>query len=387
MMWARDGQHGTTSDIMGNASGTAISATGMYIESLIMRSFRTFSSLLGLHEELASLFGVVGRVTDLMLVLDQIRPRTGSAAEKQTAVAAVLVSNVGGAFSPRGAREEDDGGSGGIRIAGCDLVTPSGRCLAKQLSFSLSPARLGGANLAIVGPSGSGKSSLFKTLGGLWPLPKGSVALPQRLTVGGLALISQRPLVTAAPVSLADYLTYPLSHWSDEIETRIRSDLGLLRVEGLADREGWDKPKAWHEVLSLGEQQALAIVRLLHHQPSFAVLDEAMSGLAADVISAVYGVFQERDIQVIAISQSLAAPASRYHTRALRLGECCESGWQEEALGEAAQYPSLGQARASSHEDGVLVEGASSEGAEDGGGDDGWESGSEPEDGSPVVAG
>jgi len=375
---------GTTSDIMGNASGTAISATGMYIESLIMRSFRTFSSLLGLHEEMASLFGVVGRVTDLMLVLDEVRPRAGSAAEKQTAAAAVLASNVGGAFSPRGARESPSF-SGGIRMAGCDLVTPSGRCLAKQLSFSLSPARHAGAHLAVVGPSGSGKSSLFKTLGGLWPLPAGSVALPQRLTVGGLALISQRPLVTAAPVSLADYLTYPLSHWSDQIETQIRSDLQVCKVEGLADREGWETPKAWHEVLSLGEQQALAIVRLLHHQPSFAVLDEAMSGLAADVISAVYDAFQERGIQVVAISQALVEPALRYHTRALRLGECCASGWQEEALGVLA-HPSLqglrsspvAAARASSHGDVVLVEH---------GDDDGWESGSEPDDGSPVVAG
>ena len=28
-------------------------------------------------------------------------------------------------------------------------------------------------------------------------------------------------------------------------------------MEGLADREGWRTPKPWHEVLSLGEQQAL----------------------------------------------------------------------------------------------------------------------------------
>eukprot|EP01043_Picozoa_sp_COSAG02_P087470 COSAG02_NODE_24743_length_679_cov_0.629310_1_plen_57_part_10 len=44
-------------------------------------------------------------------------------------------------------------------------------------------------------------------------MPEGTVALPAKVrpgTKGGLALLSQRPLVTAAPVSLADYLTYPL---------------------------------------------------------------------------------------------------------------------------------------------------------------------------------
>ena len=35
------------------------------------------------------------------------------------------------------------------------------------------------------------------------------------------------------------------------------SDLRLLKVEGLADREGWYTPKPWHELLSLGEQQSL----------------------------------------------------------------------------------------------------------------------------------
>jgi ABC-type uncharacterized transport system fused permease/ATPase subunit len=236
MMWARDSQHGTTSDIMNNSSGTAISATGMYIESLIMRSFRTFSSLLGLHEQMASLFGVVGRVTDLMLVLDDIRPRAGSAAEAQTETAPVLASN-SGAFSPRGSRTEDKR-DGGIRVAGCDLVTPSGRCMAKQLCFSLSHTQHGG-NLAIVGASGTGKSSLFKVLGGLWPVPAGSVALPPKMQQdsttggGGLALISQRTLVTAAPISLADYLTYPLSlsgeEWTEEIEGRLRCALPHTR--------------------------------------------------------------------------------------------------------------------------------------------------------------
>ena len=162
MMWSRDKQHGTTTDIMSNSAGTAISSTGMYIESLIMRSFRTFSSLLGLHEELASLFGVVGRVTDLMLVLDDIRaPGAGSPQPDAQLEVARLASNIGGAFSPRGSRTANQRDSG-IRVAGCDLVTPSGRCMAKQLCFTLSQHA---GHLAVLGPSGCGKSSLFKVLG------------------------------------------------------------------------------------------------------------------------------------------------------------------------------------------------------------------------------
>ena len=108
------------------------------------------------------------------------------------------------------------------------------------------------------------RSVATKNLGGMWPIPEGTVTVPSNVrpgSEGGLALISQRPLVTAAPVSLADYLTYPLSldnkSWTAAIESQLRSDLRLLKVEGLADREGWHTPKPWHEVLSLGEQQSL----------------------------------------------------------------------------------------------------------------------------------
>eukprot|EP01043_Picozoa_sp_COSAG02_P089030 COSAG02_NODE_26053_length_642_cov_0.948435_2_plen_78_part_01 len=71
-----------------------------------------------------------------------------------------------------------------------------------------------------------------------------------------------------------------------------------------------------------------AIARLLFHQPAFAVLDEATSGLAPDVVSTVYATFEEREIQAITITQTLVKPAVPYHTRALYLGECCLSGWQ-----------------------------------------------------------
>ena len=58
-------------------------------------------------------------------------------------------------------------------------------------------------------------------------MPDGAVALPKVMpgTEGRLALLSQRPLVTAAPVSLADYLTYPraLDRTSFEaIESQLR---------------------------------------------------------------------------------------------------------------------------------------------------------------------
>lgn len=72
---------GTDADIMANAEGTALSSTGQYIELLTERAFRTFGSLLELHTELGRLFGVVCRVTDLMLALQHLQEEEEEAAK------------------------------------------------------------------------------------------------------------------------------------------------------------------------------------------------------------------------------------------------------------------------------------------------------------------
>ena len=150
-------------------------------------------------------------MTDLMYVLEELRPRPGSAAEQQAEHA--LVAPNSGAFSPHGKRVTGD--ATGLVVQGCDIVTPAKRCLARGLTFSVEAGKdgptLAAANLAVVGPSGCGKTALCRVLAGLWPLPVGTVSLPKGKEgePAALHVVSQQPLVPTAPISLRKFPCRP----------------------------------------------------------------------------------------------------------------------------------------------------------------------------------
>ena len=80
--------------------------------------------------------------------------------------------------------------------------------------------------------------------------------------------------------TLVDQLTYP-KHAEDQNQLceQVRNVLMSVELEYLVDREGaFEQDINWEDELSLGEKQRLAIARLVHHRPKFAILDECTSG-------------------------------------------------------------------------------------------------------------
>jgi putative ATP-binding cassette transporter len=119
------------------------------------------------------------------------------------------------------------------------------------------------------GPSGSGKSTLFRTLAGIWPHASGDLVRPS-----DAMFIPQRPYFPNGPLREALAYPEPATRYSDEAMQQALRDALLPALTGDLDRID-----AWGQRLSGGEQQRLAMARVLLKQPAWVFADEATSAL------------------------------------------------------------------------------------------------------------
>ena len=152
-----------------------------------------------------------------------------------------------------------------LAVNDLSLNLPTGAALLSGLFLQAGP----GESVLLKGPSGSGKSTLFRALAGIWPFSTGRTHLPDNAM-----FIPQRPYFPDG--SLRNALAYPepAASYSDEA---LQSALGDALLPQLASR--LDDEDAWSQKLSGGEQQRLAIARVLLKKPRWIFADEATSAL------------------------------------------------------------------------------------------------------------
>ena len=211
--------------------------------------------------------------------------------------------------APAGSQEVKDD-SRTVKLEKLTVCTPdAAKTLVTDLSFELGPNQ----SLLIMGASGTGKSSVLRTIAGLWPVSSGSLARPP---LRDIMFLPQRPYMIDG--NLREQLLYPYTDHevSDE---QIIAMVGKVNLADIIDRvdQDLDRVLDWSNVLSVGEQQRIAFARLFLRAPAFAFLDEATSALDEDNQEHFYQLLKDSGIGFISVGHRITL--IKYHERVLHL--------------------------------------------------------------------
>ncbi|KAG0670890.1 ATP-binding cassette long-chain fatty acid transporter pxa2 [Maudiozyma exigua] len=259
-----------------------------------------------------------------------------------------------------------------IKFENVPLITPASQVLVESLNFQL---RMG-EHLLIIGPNGCGKSSLFRILGGLWPVldnPNGEptkLTMPRRTTTGDCLIfyLPQRPYI-GVNSTFREQIIYPdsteqfLEKYDGNINKGDKDLYKILKLLDLEDliaenmtlaltqnaattttdsisngnqviehnammncdtsfdfsvdlKEAFDIARKWTEELSIGIQQRLAMARMYYHKPKFAVLDECTSAVSPEMEQKMYQISQDFGISLISVCHRTSL--WHFHNRLLK---------------------------------------------------------------------
>jgi len=154
--------------------------------------------------------------------------------------------------------------NGSLSLSDLQLFAPDGRRLVGLDQLELRP----GESIWLSGRSGLGKTTLLKTIAGIWPHATGRMETP----AGATLFLPQDAYLPSGDV--LDAVSYP----SEPSEIPVAEREAALRAVGLGHLI-LSNPTGATKGLSGGEQQRLALARLLLQKPRWAFLDEATSAL------------------------------------------------------------------------------------------------------------
>jgi len=210
-----------------------------------------------------------------------------------------------------------------------DRVTLQTPNYQRTLITNVSLAIEQGEGLLIVGASGGGKSSLLRAIAGLWNAGSGTIMRPK---LEQMLFLPQRPYMILG--TLRSQLLYPMID-RDISNEELGQVLLQVNLPDIVERcGGFEAELDFAKVLSIGEQQRLAVARVLLTKPHYAVLDEATSALDVENEERLYAQLKATSCTIVSVAHR--STLIRHHKHVLEV--VGDGTWR---LGQAKDYTTI----------------------------------------------
>ncbi|WP_204081535.1 ABC transporter ATP-binding protein [Mycobacterium riyadhense] len=274
-----------------------------------------------------------------------VLPRASVCAERITEVLATRTA----VLNPVNPKFPPDGITGVVRLHRVTFIYPGADCPVLQ---DISLTALPGTTTAIVGSTGSGKSTLVSLICRLYDVTDGAVLVDgvdvrdyhtERLW-SAIGLVPQRGHLFSGTV--ADNLRYGKADATDKemwAALRVAAAEEFVRAHGLHMRVAQGGVN-----FSGGQRQRLAIARAVIRRPAIYLFDDAFSALDVHTYSRVRASLREtaRDATIIVVTQRISTAAQADQIIVVDNGQVVGAGTHESLLADCATYAEFAASQA-----------------------------------------
>ena len=200
-----------------------------------------------------------------------------------------------------------------VALKNFGIKDEQGNVLLNNLNINLE----NGDALLIQGASGTGKTSLLKAIAGIYPFE--TIGIAEHPCMGSLFL-PQRPYMPQG--TLREAICYPnINPSHTELEQTMRDCALGKYIHALNVKNDWQA------ILSPGELQRVAFIRILLTKPDVVFLDETTSALDETTEHLLYQTIKEHLPEMIILSVGHRSTLQQFHNKQLKLDICllCEN--------------------------------------------------------------
>ncbi len=196
-----------------------------------------------------------------------------------------------------------------LTVQDLHLTTPtSTEVMMRDLNLTLQR----GENTLIKGPSGLGKSTLFKVMADTWKYGHGRAVVPDPRKA---CFLPQKPLLPDDTLRAVLAYPEPVDTYSD------KRYIEVLKAVGQMDQfiRELDIKSAWSTRLSPGQQQRISFARALLKNPEWLFLDETTASLDPASEEHLYGLLKSKLKGTTFISIAHRPSVAKFHDRVITL--------------------------------------------------------------------